>query len=234
MANKWQELWQNKKLDNETPTLAKLIAMVGWKTDKGDLSPEAWLDFIAGFSGKLAIEPGDAILEVGCGPGGLLLPFYQRGHPVSGIDYSESLVEICREVMPDGEFHAAQASQLPFADGRFDIILSNSVCHYFPDHAYAEAVLKEMARCLAPSGRGAILDANDAAKQDAFMEHRYARYGGKEEYEKQNSELPQLFYTKEWFVATGEKYGLSGYTEDQNIADYYNSKFRFNYFFAKR
>lgn len=234
MGNRWQNLWQEKGLDGEVPTLTKLIGMVGWKTDEGDLPVEEWLNFVDRTCDKLKINPGDAILEVGCGPGGFLLPFYQNDYRVSGIDYSASLIEICKQVMPNGVFHTTQANRLPFADAQFDVVLSNSVCHYFPDHDYAEAVLKEISRCLAQGGRGAILDANDAAKEAAFMAHRYERFGGKESYEKLNSELPQLFYDKEWFIETGLKYGLAGYTEDQNIDWYRNSQYRFNYFFEKK
>lgn len=234
MGNRWQNLWQEKCLNGEVPTLTKLIGMVGWKTDEGDLPIEEWLKFVERTSDKLKIEPGDAILEVGCGPGGFLLPFYQENYRVFGIDYSESLIEICKQVMPNGVFHTCEANQLPFEDAQFDVILSNSVCHYFPDHGYAEAVLGEMSRCLARGGRGAILDANDASKETAFMVHRHERFGGKESYDKLNSELPQLFYDKAWFIATGLKYGLTGYTEDQDIDWYRNSPYRFNYFFEKK
>jgi SAM-dependent methyltransferase len=233
MGNAWQALWQNKTLDGEPPTLATLIAMVGWKTEEGDLPEATWREFVAGVCRQLHIAPGDAVLEVGCGPGGMLLPLYEQGCRVAGIDYSESLIAICRQVMPEGVFHAGEAKRLPFADGAFDAIFSNSVCHYFPDHAYTEAVLAEIARCLAPGGRGAILDANDAARREAFMEQRYARFGGKEAYERQNGELPQLFYARDWFVATGARYGLAGRTEDQHIPGYRNSRYRFNYFFSK-
>lgn len=233
MSNKWQKLWQEKRLDDDIPSLGTLIAMVGWKSDEGDLSTAAWLDFVDQLRIRLDIGEQDRMLEVGCGPGGLLLPFYQAGISVCGIDYSESLIGICRRVMPKATFHHAEANRMPFAAGQFDVIVSNSVCHYFPDHAYAEGVLAETARCLAPGGRGAILDANDLAFRDEFMEHRYARFGGREEYERQNSELPQLFYAREWMLETGRKYGLMGVTEGQDIPGYRNSRYRFNYFFHR-
>jgi ubiquinone/menaquinone biosynthesis C-methylase UbiE len=233
MSNKWHALWQDKRVDDDVPDLGTLIAMVGWKADDGDLSTDVWLAFVDGLCRRLAIDPGTRVLEVGCGPGGLLLPLYRRGVPVWGIDYSESLIEICRRVMPAGHFHTGEANRMPYADAQFEVIVSNSVCHYFPDHAYAERVLAEMARCLAPGGRGAILDANDQAMQAEFMAHRYARFGGREEYERQNSDLPQLFYARDWMLETGRKYGLEGVTEDQHIPGYRNSRYRFNYFFTR-
>jgi SAM-dependent methyltransferase len=234
MTNKWQELWENKKLSTEKPDLATLISMVGWKTLDGDLSEEQWLEFVEFVAEKLAISKTDRIFEIGCGPGGFLLPFYQKGNAITGLDYSESLIDICRQIMPNGDFHYGEANHLPYPDQSFDVIFSNSVCHYFPDHEYTKQVLGEISRCMKPGGRGAILDANDASKQDAFMQHRHDRFGGKEEYDRQNQSLPQLFYEKDWFINTGAQYDLIGYTEDQAIAWYRNTPYRFNYFFIKQ
>lgn len=234
MTNNWQELWKNKKLSAEKPDLATLISMVGWKTQDGDLSEQQWIEFVEFVAAKLGIGDDDKIFEIGCGPGGFLLPFYQKGYAITGLDYSESLIDICRQIMPNGDFRHGEANQLPFPDQTFDVIFSNSVCHYFPDHDYAKHVLSEISRCLKPGGRGAILDANDASKQDAFILHRYERFGGKTEYDKQNQGLPQLFYAKDWFIHTGAQYGLMGYTEDQMIEWYRNTPYRFNYFFTKQ
>lgn len=234
MNNNWEELWNNKRLDTESPDLGTLIAMVGWKSSDGDLSEQQFLKFVSFVAGKLNISAGDRILEIGCGPGGFLLPFYQNGYAVTGLDYSESLIQICRKVMPNGQFHRGEANHLPFPDQPFDVILSNSVCHYFPDHTYMEQVLSETSRCLASGGRGAVLDANDAAKEEAFMQHRYERFGGKEEYDRQNQGLGQLFYRKEWLMSAGARHGLTGYIEDQVIERYHNTPYRFNYFFAKQ
>jgi len=233
MENKWQELWKNKQLENETPSLEELIAMVGWYSNEGGLPKENWLEFIDSVVKKLSIEQSDKLLEVGCGSGGYLLPFYEKDFDVSGIDYSGSLIEICKKVMPNGKFEECEAKNLSFESDNFDVITSNSVFHYFQDHDYTKEVIKEMARCLKVGGRGAILDLNDLSKEDAFMQHRYERFGGKEEYEKQNKELPQLFYDKQWILDVGEEFGLEGYVEDQNISWYRNSIYRFNYFFKK-
>ncbi len=234
MTNNWHELWKNKKLSTEKPNLATLISMVGWKTQDGDLSEQQWLEFVDFVADKLSIANNDKIFEIGCGPGGFLLPFYQKNHAITGLDYSESLIDICRRIMPKGDFHHGEANQLPFPDQSFDVIFSNSVCHYFPDHDYAKQVLSEISRCLKPGGRGAILDANDAGKKDAFIQHRYDRFGGKAEHDKQNQGLPQLFYAKDWFIDIGAQHGLIGYTEDQSIDWYRNTPFRFNYFFTKQ
>jgi len=230
MGNNWHQLWRNKQLDGNNATLSNLIEMVGWKSQSGGLSVEDWLDFIAFITNKINLQPGTEVLEVGCGPGGFLYPLYEQNYSVSGVDYSEILIDICRSIMPDATFAVDEANALPFDDEQFDAIISNSVFHYFEDHDYTEKVVSEVARCLKKGGHGAIIDLNDAEKQDDFMQQRY---GNKEEYIRKNSNLPQLFYEKGWLVETGRKYGLSGYVEDQKINNYQNSAYRFNYFFEK-
>lgn len=234
MSNNWRRLWSDKRLDGDAPTITKLIELVGWKSETGGLPAEDWLDYIDYVMERLTLKPGENVLEVGCGPGGFLLPLYQQGYSVSGIDYSESLLQICRELMPNGSFRVAEANSLPFDDQAFDVIISNSVFHYFFDHQYTESVIREIVRCLKRGGRGAVLDLNDAAKCNEFMAQRYARYGGRKEYNRQNSNLPQLFYDKHWLIDLGQKYGLSGYVDEQQIRNYLNSTYRFNYFFERR
>jgi len=234
MSNQWQTLWENKSLEGERATLGKLIAMVGWKDENGDDLPVAsWIEFVDFIGKKLEVTGRSSILEVGCGPGGMLMPYYEAGHKVSGIDYSQSMIAICKQVMPDGDFYTGEANTLPYGGEKFDALISNSVFHYFPNLEYAEQVIKEMARVLKPGALGTVLDANDLGKKEAFMQHRYARFGGREEHDRQNKGLSQMFYDKHWFLEVGEKYGLAGSIEDQCITWYRNSQYRFNYFFKK-
>ena len=232
MSNNWRQVWNHKCLD-EDPSLSTLLEMVGWKSETGALPVEIWLDFVALVTKKVRLRPGENVLEVGCGPGGFLLPIYQQGYAVSGIDYSENLLVICHEVMPNGVFVVAEAKSIPFEDHAFDIITSTSVFNYFDDHDYAESVVREISRCLRKGGRGAILDLNDNAKRDEFMGQRYARFGGREDYEHQYRNLSQLFFDRQWIIDLGQEYGLSGYDEEQRIDGYRNNAFRFNYFFEK-
>ena len=53
------------------------------------------------------------------------------------------------------EFVAGEAEQLPFADGSFDVVISNGVIDLIPDK---DAVFSELRRVLAPGGRLQIAD----------------------------------------------------------------------------
>jgi ubiquinone/menaquinone biosynthesis C-methylase UbiE len=50
---------------------------------------------------------------------------------------------------------------LPFKNGEFDVVISNSIFHYLPTIDYAAEVLDEMFRVLSQFGRAAVLDIND-------------------------------------------------------------------------
>lgn len=47
----------------------------------------------------LALKPGDAILDMGCGPGRHSLEFARRGFNVTGVDTTETYLQVAREVV---------------------------------------------------------------------------------------------------------------------------------------
>jgi SAM-dependent methyltransferase len=96
-------------------------------------------------------EPGMRALDVGCGPGALTAALARRLGPesVSAADPSEPFVEACRARVPGAEVVVASAEELPFADGTFDVVLSQLVVNFMRD---AEAGVREMARVARPGG----------------------------------------------------------------------------------
>jgi SAM-dependent methyltransferase len=97
------------------------------------------------------IEPGMRVLDVGCGPGALTAVLADRlgTGSVSAADPSEPFVEACRARVPGAEVVVAPAEELPFADGRFDVVLSQLVVNFMRD---AEVGVREMARVTRPGG----------------------------------------------------------------------------------
>jgi ubiquinone/menaquinone biosynthesis C-methylase UbiE len=65
--------------------------------------------------------PPARTLDVACGTGWLTR--HLRGEIV-GLDASESMLEIARERVPEGEFVAGDALALPFPDASFDRVLT--------------------------------------------------------------------------------------------------------------
>jgi SAM-dependent methyltransferase len=107
----------------------------------------------------LRIRPGDAVLDVACGPGNFTRAFADAAGPdglVVGLDASRTMLEqAARERPGDGvEYVRASATDLPFADGSFDAVCCFAALYLIEEPLRAVA---EVARVLAPGGRVALL-----------------------------------------------------------------------------
>lgn len=112
---------------------------------------------VEGTISLLDLRPGEAVADICCGMGRHAIPLAERGLEVCGLDASEMMLEIARELAGDvGDLHLVRgdASRLPFAAGSFDAMLNlfNSF-GYFLDERQDVAVLEETVRCLKPGGR---------------------------------------------------------------------------------
>jgi SAM-dependent methyltransferase len=73
---------------------------------------------------ELVPEPGERTIELGCGEGRVVRDLAARGHRAVGIDASPTLVAAAREADPAGEYVVADAADLPFSAGSFDLAVS--------------------------------------------------------------------------------------------------------------
>jgi SAM-dependent methyltransferase len=98
----------------------------------------------------LVPEPGAATLEVGCGEGRVARDLIARGHHVTGLDASPTLVRAAAEADRASRYVEGTAEALPFGDGAFDLVVAyNSLM----DVVDMPAAVREAARVLAPGGR---------------------------------------------------------------------------------
>jgi trans-aconitate methyltransferase len=99
----------------------------------------------------LAPEPGERVLDVGCGTGHLTAEIADSGAEVVGIDASSEMVEQAREAHPECTFRQADVREYD-PDGSFDAVFSNAALHWIPgpDH---DAVLSTVADALTADGR---------------------------------------------------------------------------------
>jgi demethylmenaquinone methyltransferase/2-methoxy-6-polyprenyl-1,4-benzoquinol methylase/phosphoethanolamine N-methyltransferase len=104
------------------------------------------------------IEPGDSVLDVGCGSGNLTLTaasYAGASGSVHGIDASPEMIELARKKAQRtgvrADFRVGLIERLDFPDGAFDAVISRLVMHHLPDGLKRRG-LAEMLRALKPGG----------------------------------------------------------------------------------
>ena len=131
----------------------------GWA---GRLFIGPWLDRIgAGMNrltfAQLEVQPGDTVLEVGFGGGGLLAMILDATQgEVAGVDLSEAMVARARRrfaKVPRLRLLPGSVDALPLADASVDKACSVNNIYFWPD---PEAAMAELARVIRPGGRLAI------------------------------------------------------------------------------
>ncbi|HET7170414.1 MAG TPA: class I SAM-dependent methyltransferase [Gaiellales bacterium] len=102
-----------------------------------------------------ALDGAASVLDVGCGSGRLAVELGARGAAVTGIDVSDGALAIARDRAARAGLavrfmHADMTGPLPFADAEFAAGVSRLALMIAPDPV---AVLRELARVVAPGGR---------------------------------------------------------------------------------
>jgi len=95
------------------------------------------------------------ILDIGCGHGELLAGFAQAGanpDQLYGVDLLPERIEFSQQHYPDMHWQQADASQLAFADGYFDVIQFSTVFSSILDETMRQAVVTEAHRILKKNG----------------------------------------------------------------------------------
>lgn len=157
-----------------------LARLLGYEEEWLDGIPEASVASLAGTGNPFTMgppQPGDRVVDVGCGAGLDSLIAARMVGPqgaVVGVDMTPQMLERARRSAEEGgidnvEFRQGVAEALPVPDAWADVVISNGVLNLFPDKL---AGLGEMARVLKPGGRLQIGDilveksVGDAAKRN--------------------------------------------------------------------
>ena len=101
------------------------------------------------------VSPGDRVLDACCGTGDLALAAARRGGTVTGLDFSERMLERARAKAPALEWVQGDLLALSFDRESFDVA---TVGFGVRNVADLDAGLRELRRVLHPGGRLAILE----------------------------------------------------------------------------
>jgi SAM-dependent methyltransferase len=106
----------------------------------------------------LGLARGQRVLDVGCGPGGILaLLGRDLDRAPFGVDLNQDLLRNARQA---GQVARADGARLPFAEGTFDFVLFRLVLRHAPAR---EQLLAEAARVVRTGGVVCAVDVDEAA-----------------------------------------------------------------------
>ena len=104
---------------------------------------------------RAVVRPGDRVLDACCGTGDLALAAERAGGRVTGLDFSEAMLERARRKSSSVEWVRGDLLELPFADASFE---AATVAFGIRNAADLESALRELARVLVRGGRLGCLE----------------------------------------------------------------------------
>jgi ubiquinone/menaquinone biosynthesis C-methylase UbiE len=114
------------------------------------------------------VAPGRRVLDVACGTGIVArtaADLVGSAAGIVGVDLNEAMLSVARKIRADIEWRQADAASLPFADGAFDVVVSQMALMFLPDRP---AAIGEMARVASDAGTVAVIVPAALDRQPAF------------------------------------------------------------------
>ena len=103
----------------------------------------------------IAVQPGEAVLDVAAGTGTSAEPLIKAGARVVACDFSLGMLQVGHRARPQVPFVAGDALHLPMPDGTFDVVTISFGLRNVVD---VDGALAEMHRVSKPGGRLVICE----------------------------------------------------------------------------
>lgn len=128
---------------------------------------------------KALIQPGDSVLDVGCGTGEVTLLAKTRAKTgkAYGIDPAPEMIAVAQKKAArkklDIDFRVGVIESLPFPDASIDVVTSSLMMHHLPEELKTRG-LNEIYRVLKPGGR--LLIADFMRPTGSFLNHIFIAF----------------------------------------------------------
>jgi len=112
------------------------------------------------------LEPGSSVLDLGCGSGDPADVEIARAHKVTGVDISQTQINLARHNVPAGHFIHGDAGSVEFPAASFDAVVSFYALEHIPREEHT-TVLQRIQHWLRP--RGFLLISTEAGDADGVI-----------------------------------------------------------------
>lgn len=126
------------------------------------------------------IQPGDSVLDVGCGTGEVTLRAKMRAGKagqVFGIDPAPEMITVARNKAArkglEIDFRVGVIESLPFSNASINVVTSSLMMHHLPENLKIRG-LAEIYRVLKPGGR--LLIADFMRPTGSFLNHLFIAF----------------------------------------------------------
>jgi ubiquinone/menaquinone biosynthesis C-methylase UbiE len=97
------------------------------------------------------LPPGSSILDLGCGSGVPADTEIAKEHRITGVDISQTQINLARQNIPTGTFFHADAGSVEFSASSFDAVISFYTLEHIPRKEH-ETILQRIYQWLRPGG----------------------------------------------------------------------------------
>ncbi|CBK75299.1 Methylase involved in ubiquinone/menaquinone biosynthesis [Butyrivibrio fibrisolvens 16/4] len=236
MTNKWESIWKGKSPnisvnDNVFDSFVQLKRANGFDVLADG---EYYQNFYSEFKQMVArindnCGTFESVYEIGCGSGVNLYLFNRLFsiEKLGGLDYSESLLKIAKEVVQSDDLRCIDASSIDVKN-KYDIILADSVFQYFTDAEKGYDIINKM--CQKANKAVVVTEIHD---EEFRKEHISFRRSMIENYDKLYSGLDKTYYNKETLIKYAKDRGYTCIIHKPLNDNYWNSRFVFDYYLIK-